>query len=306
MHCHTRAVNLKHLPEHEINAIPVELRCIQIESKHAHGIEPRERWTDEGGNRVLGRNSILLEIAGDDYKNNLPASAVTVETRQRQSHTRISHISMVLYVGITSKRTSFEASCSMAASLTSGVHDRLVGYIFRCASGLARVGMCKKVSDTELKVDGGWIHGTVWSGTSCQLELPRAHTKSISPDVRSTWTPPQTLVSATGPGIPYRGSDLLQILQGLVAAYVRLSGTIATGRGGCLVPHPILSSPILVKMLRLLTAFLVAVLAVEAAGASTNPCSSGALVYSRTEKCECRRHNGAMGTFRSGCSARPS
>ncbi|KAJ7100799.1 hypothetical protein B0H15DRAFT_817343 [Mycena belliarum] len=60
-------------------------------------------------------------------------------------------------------------------------------------------------------------------------------------------------------------------------------------------------------MLRLLaTAFFVA-LCVEAVvpRAGTNPCSVGALVYTRNSKCECRRHNGAMGNFRAGCSATP-
>ncbi|KAJ7489139.1 hypothetical protein FB451DRAFT_1390313 [Mycena latifolia] len=62
-------------------------------------------------------------------------------------------------------------------------------------------------------------------------------------------------------------------------------------------------------MLRLfsISTLLVAVLAVDAAvpRVSTNPCALGALVYTRSSKCECRRHNGAMGSFRAGCSATP-
>ncbi|KAJ6482542.1 hypothetical protein C8R45DRAFT_304383 [Mycena sanguinolenta] len=38
--------------------------------------------------------------------------------------------------------------------------------------------------------------------------------------------------------------------------------------------------------------------------AGMNPCSAGSLVvYTENEKCECRRHNGAMGHFRPQCSA---
>ncbi|KAJ7699235.1 hypothetical protein B0H17DRAFT_1049253 [Mycena rosella] len=75
-------------------------------------------------------------------------------------------------------------------------------------------------------------------------------------------------------------------------------------RGGLLLPFPHNFLP----MLRLLPVLFFAILSVEAAiaGANTNPCSSGALVYTRYGKCECRRRNGAMGSFRSGCKATPT
>ncbi|KAJ7097577.1 hypothetical protein C8R44DRAFT_367494 [Mycena epipterygia] len=60
---------------------------------------------------------------------------------------------------------------------------------------------------------------------------------------------------------------------------------------------------------RLLSIFLVAVFSWEAILAvdpTKNPCSAGALMFTKANKCECRRNNGAMGRFRPGCSARRS
>ncbi|KAJ7176837.1 hypothetical protein C8R46DRAFT_1077431 [Mycena filopes] len=60
-------------------------------------------------------------------------------------------------------------------------------------------------------------------------------------------------------------------------------------------------------MQRLLTVFLVATLSfgdvVLGGTGATNPCALGVLVYSKNQKCECQRHNGVMGSFRSGCTA---
>ncbi|KAJ7040951.1 hypothetical protein C8F04DRAFT_185895 [Mycena alexandri] len=60
-------------------------------------------------------------------------------------------------------------------------------------------------------------------------------------------------------------------------------------------------------MLRLLTVFIVATLSlgnvVLGGTGAANPCALGVLVYSKSEKCECQRHNGVMGNFRSGCTA---
>ncbi|KAK7052088.1 hypothetical protein R3P38DRAFT_2858495 [Favolaschia claudopus] len=55
-------------------------------------------------------------------------------------------------------------------------------------------------------------------------------------------------------------------------------------------------------MPRLFSLFFAAML-LSGVTASLNPCSSGALVHTENDKCECRRHNGAMGQFRLQCSA---